>query len=649
MADFDRAYIVTGNTIAERVPKSAGNVGENIVTSLSFTFSDEWEGASKTIVFKSPKKVLLTPIALVDDSVPVPVEALDSAGKLQFSLQGTFADSAKVIRTPIKELDVNGTLPYTGGTPIATYTNVVSECQDATVLAETATLAANQAAALADEKATQAEGAAATTLQTNEKAQAEEATRQANEALRVDLYNQIIAPLYGVDVTNVAVDVSTYTYALVSVILGWGTGHFESSVDGVTFATISAKNTDTGTTFSRIDKIGLYYVDLRATNRLKYVTDYTLGGTGVHTATADLFSQYSAFSVPEISRPSSYYAPSPLVGSLVPTPSGRYVLDVDNKTGALYATAGPYISKSINYGASFANILTAPLPWGTASLNSGTIKKLDSGRLLVIIYNNAGNTEMYLSDTNETNFVLVNSFPVEGTVSLGFGISIYGSTILFAPYKQQTRLATDPLHIHMSRDGGLTWSHAHTAPATQTWHYHDVAFDPYRQRIWFTCGDYRPLANVFYSDDWGATWKTLWITGVAPTQFTTIHPMPNLVVFGTDQSGYHGAYRCFFKPDGSHVLEPIYARCAPGGNGAASYRGKQYWDAKAVYFSSVSPSVLIATKDGETFYTLWGSPIANTAISLIFGEDVNHKLIFYGTNAGVPSVMVCDAPVWSAI
>ena len=45
------------------------------------------------------------------------------------------------------ETNVSGTLPYTGGTPVATYTNVVSECQDATVDAETAALAANQAAA----------------------------------------------------------------------------------------------------------------------------------------------------------------------------------------------------------------------------------------------------------------------------------------------------------------------------------------------------------------------------------------------------------------------------------------------------------------------------------------------------------------------
>ena len=162
MENFTRAFTVSGNVITDSKPtKKAGNAGENIVTSLSFTFSSEWDDAIKSIVFKSPKNRLLTAQTITGSIAPIPQDALDSGGTLQFSLMGAFADSEQVLRTPTYGLDVESTLSILGGTPLATYTNVVLDCQLATQDAITA----KDAAVLATEQVNAAiEGATSTAV-----------------------------------------------------------------------------------------------------------------------------------------------------------------------------------------------------------------------------------------------------------------------------------------------------------------------------------------------------------------------------------------------------------------------------------------------------------------------------------------------------
>ena len=81
MENFTRAFTVSGNVITDSKPtKKAGNAGENIVTSLSFTFSSEWDDAIKSIVFKTPKNRLLTPQTITGSIAPIPQDALDSGG-----------------------------------------------------------------------------------------------------------------------------------------------------------------------------------------------------------------------------------------------------------------------------------------------------------------------------------------------------------------------------------------------------------------------------------------------------------------------------------------------------------------------------------------------------------------------------------------
>jgi hypothetical protein len=147
MENFIRHFTVVGNTITDSRPiKKGGNVGENNVTSLSFTFSEEWDNAIVSIVFRTPSYKLLTPQTVTNGLVEIPVDALDTSGTLQFSLMGAFADSNKVLRTPTYGLEVEATLNILGGTPLATYTNVVLACQLATTAANTAARTANDAA-----------------------------------------------------------------------------------------------------------------------------------------------------------------------------------------------------------------------------------------------------------------------------------------------------------------------------------------------------------------------------------------------------------------------------------------------------------------------------------------------------------------------
>jgi hypothetical protein len=175
MENFIRSFTVEGNTITDSRPiKKGGNVGENNVTSLSFAFSEEWDNAIVSIVFRTPSYKLLTPQTVTNGLAEIPVDALDTSGTLQFSLMGAFADSTKVLRTPTYGLEVEATLNILGGTPLATYTNVVLACQLATTSANTAAQSANDAAALANEETSKWAGvtAQATTLESDELATA---------------------------------------------------------------------------------------------------------------------------------------------------------------------------------------------------------------------------------------------------------------------------------------------------------------------------------------------------------------------------------------------------------------------------------------------------------------------------------------------
>lgn len=77
-------------------------------------------------------------------------------------------------------------------------------------------------------------------------------------------------------------------------------------------------------------------------------------------------------------------------------------------------------------------------------------------------------------------------------------------------------------------EGAPTW--------TETAHMHTCSFDPYWNRIWIVTGD-RPNSAMYYSDDFGETWKWVDVQFNNDTmQFTGIIALPNCVIFGSDRN-----------------------------------------------------------------------------------------------------------------
>ena len=140
--------------------KLVGNLGENEVTILAFTFSDDWNGTSKTIVYKTPAGELKLPVDLgVDNTIEVDGGLFDAVGTLSYTVYGSFGND-KVINAS-GELLVGEALANTGGLTITEFTDIIGLCNTATQEAITA----KDAAVLATEQVNAAiEGATSTAV-----------------------------------------------------------------------------------------------------------------------------------------------------------------------------------------------------------------------------------------------------------------------------------------------------------------------------------------------------------------------------------------------------------------------------------------------------------------------------------------------------
>ena len=160
--------------------KLAGNIGENEVTTLSFTFSNDWEGTTKTIVFKTPAGELKLPSSLEsDDTYPVDGTLFDAVGTLYYTVYGSYGDG-RVINAS-GEILVGEALSNTGELTITEFTDIIGECITAKLSTEQATTDA-LAATLA------ANGAAALCAETEESVQAAEEQRKIDETTRAGFY-----------------------------------------------------------------------------------------------------------------------------------------------------------------------------------------------------------------------------------------------------------------------------------------------------------------------------------------------------------------------------------------------------------------------------------------------------------------------------
>src|SRR5690625_3864749 len=232
----------------------------------------------------------------------------------------------------------------------------------------------------------------------------------------------------------------------------------------------------------------------------------------------------------------SYRIKGPLMtpGSNVVSTNGRGVLWLD-KEGILYGTHptnnyrwGGTVEKSEDWGETWTTLHTVSEEY------IRQIRKLNDGS--VMAFGSLGG--VYKSDENEQNFQLVHRHDEGKSMNEGFGVKVYDNILLICEY------GTNYGHqVYMSKDYGETFESIFLNPNPKDHHIHDVAYDPYEGLIWVACGDNPPNDMIFWSADWGKTWRNLNPGIDKQRRVTMIMPMPDCVLFGTDEHHLLGVYR----------------------------------------------------------------------------------------------------------
>lgn len=153
----------------------------------------------------------------------------------------------------------------------------------------------------------------------------------------------------------------------------------------------------------------------------------------------------------------------------------------------------------------------------------------DSGRVIVCMQSG----EVYVSDPAQTTFTKAFEF-TKGWCSQQFGHESYLNIVILCSYGLNAERGAN--EVYLSTDSGTTWKKIFTGTIIGDplmYHLHDVCYDPYRNRIWLAVGD-NNNANIFYTDDYGGSWKSVSQANDQFLQVTQIAAFEHGVVFGTD-------------------------------------------------------------------------------------------------------------------
>src|SRR5690625_1596632 len=231
-----------------------------------------------------------------------------------------------------------------------------------------------------------------------------------------------------------------------------------------------------------------------------------------------------------------YYIKSPAMppGSNIISTNGRGVLWLDAE-GVLYACRtnpnavwGTALEKSTDWGETWTEVFQAEGEYIRQA------RKMDDGSILA--FGSLGS--VWKSDTNETNFVKTHQHGEGYSFFEGMGVKVYGDVVLIAEYGN----AGGGHQVYMSRDGGSSFESIFRNHSNDH-HIHDVAYDHYEGIVWISCGDNPPNDMIFWSDNWGESWRHLKPGLDKQRRATQIIPMPNCVLFGTDEHHLLGVYR----------------------------------------------------------------------------------------------------------
>jgi len=187
-------------------------------------------------------------------------------------------------------------------------------------------------------------------------------------------------------------------------------------------------------------------------------------------------------------------------------------------------------------------------------------------------------------------------------------------------------------------------------------HAHGGCIDRYADRLFIVTGDGPPAVGIFYSDDWGYNW-TLIKTGdvlpstTYPTQFVTVIPMEDCVLFGCDGRG-DGYWRVFRS--GGSLLSTIECCFQYTGSNTSlvTINGGHCFTRDGTMLGLINPheSVnytttrggIVATKNGHNFKKLYEDSFTNfTFESAEFGRrglisvNDNNKVLVKAKNGGL--------------
>lgn len=277
----------------------------------------------------------------------------------------------------------------------------------------------------------------------------------------------------------------------------------------------------------------------------------------------------------------------------------------------------------------------------------------------VIIYGEKG-LQIWKSDKDENNLRKVVTLDTVSDANSFWGLEIYDHIILFAPYFRQPRKATETLNVYLSRDSGENWQEIFRAPAIDSWHFHGIKLDPYESRIWLLSGDGPDKTNIWFTDDWGGDWESLWPEGHAPVQFTDLAVLPNCLIFGMDDPKGRGYMRLDkptprltagalkFQIHEAYFLDKIGA--------TVDATGRLFTESNVAYLPQESPrGLLTATMDGYDYYVLWDytkQPAGSVQGLTYLAATNTGKLIGYFKDKdrkGNPFIWIADQPSWVEI
>jgi len=216
--------------------------------------------------------------------------------------------------------------------------------------------------------------------------------------------------------------------------------------------------------------------------------------------------------------------------------------DID-KEGNIWTVAWQDLIRKSKDGINFTTILDAKPFLDKA--NGETISLYgflvaDNGR--IICATNKGRVLI----SNEEQTTLTEAFRFEnGHTQNKWGYEKKGRYILMGAYVKNKSAENQGREVYFSQDFGLTWKRIWykdiaTMQDYTDYHIHDVAYDQYSDCILISVGD-RANRNIFYSYDFGDTWTPVFdesiynVNNWAPIHPTSIVVFPDGIAMGSDE------------------------------------------------------------------------------------------------------------------